>query len=136
MIVIEGTDGVGKTSTINVLNMLNIQDRDKYISKLIDINITLADRSNKIYEYLKNKDEIVIFMVNNNKSELEKRIGQRELIDEYDRLAYLYNLLYMETYEYMEKLGLLNGRLYLANVTNLSFEEQVEVVYDIIKKVM
>ncbi len=136
MIVIEGTDGVGKTTTINALNMQNIQDRDKYISELIDTNITLADRSNKIYEYLKDKDEIVIFMVNNNKQELEERINKRGIVDEYDKLAYLYNLIYLETYEYMEKNRLLNNKVYLADVTSLCFKEQIKVIYDIINKVI
>ena len=136
MIVIEGTDGVGKTSTINALNMPFILDRDKNICKFIDINKSLVERANSIYDYLKDKDEIVIFMVNNNKHELEERINKRKIVDDFDKLAYLYNLLYLETYEYMEKKKLLNNKVYLADVTGLSFEEQVQIVCDIIKKVM
>ena len=136
MIVVEGTDGVGKTSTINALRQYKLLDRDKNISRLISVDIALSSRAQEIYDYLKNKDEVVIFMVNNNKKELEKRIYSRDRIDKYDELTYLYNLLYLETYEYMEKNKMSNDKLLLADVTNLNFEEQVALLNDIIKKVM
>ena len=53
-------------------------------------------------------------------------------IDEYDQYAYLYNLLYLETYLYMEKNHLLYNRLFLADCTGLSIEEETRKVEDTI----
>ena len=102
MIVLEGCDAVGKSTVINTLKDYNILDRDKNICKYIDFNYSLIDRSKYIYNYLKDRDINVIFLINNNRKELERRISLRDNIDEYDKLSYLYNLLYLETYEYMK----------------------------------
>jgi broad-specificity NMP kinase len=134
-IVLEGTDAVGKTTVIEALKEYNIKDRDRNISKLMDFNISLINRANKLNEYLKTINDCIIFLVNNDKDELERRINLRSIIDEYDKYTYLYNLLYLETYTYMEQNDLLQDKLYLVDCTNLSKDEQVKKVRELIKKI-
>ena len=132
MIVLEGTDAVGKTSVMNNLKDYQLFDRDKNICKLFDFNISLLDRVNKLKEYLNNNKNYIIFLINNDKEELERRVKLRETIDEYDRYTYLYNLLYLETYLYMEENNLLCGKLFMVDCTGLSVEEQTNKVKEIL----
>ena len=60
MIILEGTDAVGKTSVINNLKEYDFKDRDKNICSLIDFKISLIDRVNKLNEYLKKINDMVI----------------------------------------------------------------------------
>ena len=135
MIVLEGTDAVGKTSVINNLMEYQLLDRDKNICKLFEFDISLIDRVKKIKEYIK-YNNYIIFLVNNDKEELERRIKLRNTIDEYDKYTYLYNLLYLETFLYMEKNNLLNNKLFMVNCTGLSLEEQTEKVKKIVHKII
>ena len=135
MIALEGTDAVGKTSVINNLKNYQLLDRDKNICSLFDFDISLIDRVNKLKEYLKNNKNYIIFLINNDKEELERRINLRETIDEYDKYTYLYNLLYLETYLYMEMNNLLYGKLFMVDCTNLSLEEQTNKVKEILDKI-
>ena len=135
MIILEGTDAVGKTSVINKLHGYNhvIVDRDKNICKLITFNISLIDRVKSMVEYLSQTDNIVIFLINNDKEELERRISKRDIIDEYDKYAYLYNLLYLETYIYIKQNNLVDN-LYMIDCTGLNIEEQTNKVKELIDK--
>ena len=135
MIALEGTDAVGKTSVINNLKEYQLFDRDKVICKLFDFNISLTDRVNQLKEYLNNNKNYIIFLINNDKEELERRVNSRETIDEYDKYTYLYNLLYLETYLYMEMNNLLYGKLFMVDCTNLSLEEQTNRVKEILDKI-
>ncbi len=132
MIVLEGTDAVGKTSVINNLKEYNLIDRDKEICKLMDFHISLITRSNKLSKYLKNTNNNIIFLINNDKKELERRINLRSVIDEYDKYTYLYNLLYLETYLYLEHNNMLYNHLYMVDCTNLTIEEQTNKVKELI----
>ena len=128
MIILEGTDAVGKTSVINNLSNYKLLDRDKNICKLFDFNISLVDRANKFKKYLDSNENYVIFLVNNDKDELERRIQLRETVDEYDKYAYLYNLLYLETYLYMKQNNMLSNKLFMVDCTGLSIEEEIKRV--------
>ena len=132
MIILEGTDAVGKSTVINNLKEYNIQDRDKYISSLFDFNISLNTRVTKLYEYLNNHYNNIIFLINNDKDELERRINLREKIDEYDKYTYLYNLMYLKTYLYMEYNNMLLNKLYMIDCTNLNEEQQIKKVKKLI----
>jgi hypothetical protein len=132
MIILEGTDAVGKTGVIDNLLGYDLLDRDKNISKLFVFDISLIDRVNKLVNYLKNTDNQVIFLINNDKDELERRVSLREIQDEYDKYTYLYNLLYLETYLYMEKNNLLNNKLYMVDCTDLDILEQTSKVKKLI----
>lgn len=134
-IIIEGTDGVGKTTTINALkeDHIGCQDRSKdVISKYMMFNVDLKLRANVYYEYLKNNDCIIIFLINNDKEELMKRIYSREKISTFDLQAYEYNTLYLDTYNYMREHDMLMNKLFLVDVTNLSLHEQINKVKDVI----
>lgn len=134
-IVLEGTDGVGKTSTIKLLKDEGIlcDDRCKnVISKYMLFSVSMQERV-KIYEkYLKNNDVKVLFLINNDGNELMKRIHSREVISSYDEDAILYNELYLITYNYMKMKNKLYDKLFLVDCTNLSLNEQVQRVREII----
>ena len=132
-IIIEGTDAVGKTSVINALKEYALKDRDKNISKLMDFNISLIDRVNFLNKYLNSINDYIIFLVNNDQTELERRINLRDVIDEFDKYTYLYNLLYLETYTYMKQNNLLQDKLYMVDCTNLSIDEEINSVKSLIK---
>ena len=137
MIIIEGTDAVGKTSTIKELKKENIicLDRSKdLISKYMLPKYPTKERAQKYYEYLNTTDCLVIFLINNNEEELLKRVLSRKEISEFDLQANFYNNLYKETYRYMQEHNMLLNKLFLVDVTNLSLKEQVEKVKDVIKK--
>ena len=135
MIVLEGTDAVGKTSVINTLSDYELLDRDKNICKLFDFNVSLVDRANKLKKYLDTNKNYVIFLINNDRAELERRIQLREAVDEYDKYAYLYNLLYLETYLYMKQKNFLCDKLFMVDCTGLSLEEETMKVKEIIDNI-
>ncbi len=131
--IIEGTDGVGKTETINQLVHHGIvcKDRSELICKYMLFGISMKDRCLAYKEYLEHStDEFVVFLVNNSKKELDERISRRgKNISEFDKRAYEYNVLYEETYIEMLKYQLTNS-IELVNCTGLSIEEQVNKVKD------
>lgn len=134
-IILEGTDGVGKTATIAKLREEGIecQDRSKdIISKYMLFTVSMEERVKQYEKYFKKSDMKVIFLINNNGDELMKRIYSREVIGEFDLEAVAYNKLYLDTYEYMKKRNLLQDKLYLVDCTNLTLEEQVQKVKGVI----
>lgn len=134
-IILEGTDGVGKTATIKKLKEQGItcQDRSKdIISKYMLFTVSLEDRVKIYEEYLKNTNDKIIFLINNDSDELMRRIYSRERISEFDLEAPQYNELYLNTYNYMKENNKLYGKLFLVDCTNLTLEEQVEKVKKII----
>lgn len=135
MIILEGTDAVGKTSTIEKLKEYNIQDRDKYISRYMDIDISLQERAKLYYDYITKQDNVILFLINMDKKELERRISLRNTVDKYDKLAYLYNLLYFETYIYMEKYNMLDNKLFMVDVTGLTIDKQTSKIKSMIDKI-
>lgn len=135
MIILEGTDAVGKTSVIKNLSDYELLDRDKNICSLMEFGISLYDRVAKLRKYLDESKTKVIFLVNNDKKELERRVNARNNFDEYDKYAYLYNLLYLETYLYMEKNDLLNGQLFMIDCTGLTIAEETWKVKEKAKQI-
>lgn len=135
MIVLEGTDAIGKTSVINNLGNYDLVDRDKNICNLMDFKISLDERVIKLKDYLEKSKRKVIFLINNDREELERRISTRTKIDEFDKYAYLYNLLYLETYIYMEKNNLLNDNLFMIDCTGLTLTEETEKVKEKVKSI-
>ena len=133
--IIEGTDGVGKTTTIIELLKLGIICQDRcmdMISKNMLFDIPMKERANKYQNYLKNIDKKIIIMVNNDKEELQRRIGKRKVQSEFDELAYEYNKLYKDTYDYMEKHNMLENKMFLVDCTGLTIEEQLIAVKKLI----
>ncbi len=132
MVILEGTDAVGKTSVIKRLINYKLIDRDKNVCELFDFSISLLDRVKQLKKYLDTNENHLIFLINNDSEELEKRICLRKKIDEYDKYAYLYNLLYLETYLYMKQNNLLGYKLFMVDCTGLSIEEETRKVKEIV----
>jgi len=82
--------------------------------------------------FSKEQDTIIIFLVNLDKKELERRINSREKISEFDLEAYKYGVLYKDTYEFMIKKYDAKGRLLMVNCTGLNIEQQYKKVKDLI----
>ena len=95
-------------------------------------DISIEERTTKYQEYLKHIDKKIIIMLNNDKEELERRINKREVLSEFDNLAYEYNKLYKETFDYMEKHDMLENKMFLVDCTGLTIDEQVKAVKKII----
>lgn len=136
-IIIEGTDGVGKTTVIKNLLKEGIicQDRcEDVISKNMLFDISMEKRAKEIEEkyFSKNQETMIVFLINLDKQELQRRINSREKISEFDLEAYEYGLLYRDTYEYMIRNYHTGGRLMVVDCTGLSKEEQYEKVKKII----
>ena len=133
--IIEGTDGVGKSVTIEKLIEKGIICQDRcmdVISRNMLFNIAMDKRANIYQKYLKNIHKKIIFLVNNSKEELESRINKREVLSQYDKEAYMYNQLYLDTYNYMKDKKMTENKLYLVDCTGLTLEEQVSKVEGII----
>lgn len=114
MIVFEGADAIGKTSVISNLGSYELLDRDKNICRLMDFSIPLDENVNKLNDYIEKSKRSVIFLITNNREELERRINTRTKIDEFDNYAYLYNLL--------------NDHLFMIDCTGLTLTEDSEKV--------
>lgn len=133
--ILEGTDGVGKTTTIVELLNQGIICQDRCMD-MISINmlfdVSMEERANKYQNYLKNIDKKIIFMINNDKDELKSRIQKREVISEFDLLACEYNKLYEDTYIFMKRNNMLENKLFLVDCTGLTIDEQTNAVRKII----
>ena len=91
-------------------------------------DIPMKERAMKYQEYLKHIDKKVIIMINTDKEELERRIKKRKILSEFDSLAYEYNKLYMNTYEYMKVHNMLENKMFLVDCTGLTLAQQVHAV--------
>lgn len=135
MIILEGCDGVGKTSTIELLKKSGIccSDRSKDVfSRYMVKEVSMKERARVYFEYLNIHDDFIIFLVNNDRDELERRINLRPIKNEFDENTYFYNQLYQDTFNYMKENDLLNNKLLLVDVTGLTLEEQVKKIKETI----
>lgn len=135
-VYLEGTDGVGKSSIIEELCKKGITVNDRHrdvISRYMLFDVPMEKRVREYTELLK-QDIIVIFLINNDKEELERRIRTRnKAISEFDLHTFEYNLLYKETYEYMQAAGCLPGNLVMFDMTGKTLEESVNDVYEYLR---
>ena len=135
-LILEGTDGVGKTTTAELLRNegIPVSDRNRdVICKYMLFHIDMETRVAVYEKFLRENDVLVIFMVNHNEDEITRRIYSRERISEFDKQANEYNRLYTETYRYMEERKLTHGKLLLADCTDLTLSAQAEMIKDMIK---
>jgi hypothetical protein len=136
-IILEGTDAVGKTSVAQALlaEGITVSDRSRdVISKYMLFSVDMPTRVRIYEEYLKENDVLVIFLVNNDSSEIMRRVYSRERISEFDKLADKYNTLYLDTYREMERASVTCGKLLLADCTGLTLSEQIALVKGLIKE--
>lgn len=135
-IIIEGTDGVGKTSTIKGLIEEGIVcfDRDLEICKYMLFDVDLETRCQAYKKYLESTPYTIIFLINNSKDELTSRINTRSKISDFDKLAFEYNTLYKETFYAMQKYES-SKKLKMIDCTNLTLKEQINKVKEQIMEV-
>lgn len=138
-VIVEGTDAVGKTTTIEKLLADGIvcQDRcEKVISKNMLFDISNEKRGEEIYNtyFSKPNNTTIIFLVNYDEKELIRRVLSRGTISEFDLEAYRYGLLYKETYDYICSHYKTNNRLRLVDCTGLGIEEQYQKVKESVLK--
>lgn len=136
-IIIEGTDAVGKSLTLNELLKEGIvcKDRDsKVISANMLFTIPMNERAKKYEYFLMNSEDILLFLINNDKEELLRRVYSRKNISDFDLDTYEYNKLYKKTYEYMRNNNMLHGKLHCVDCTGLDINNQLVKVKKIIDR--
>ncbi len=126
--ILEGTDGVGKTTFITELLKKGFicQDRSAdIISKNMLFTIPMEKRAQIYFNAFKESKNPVIFIINTDKKELERRINKRAEIEglcEFDDEAYRYGLLYRDTFIYMQKNNCLPNCFHLLDATGKTIE--------------
>ena len=134
-IIFEGGDYVLKTTQIKELNKLgynNIQDRDKRISSLMLKTNKEKYILNEINKLLDNefKNNLVIFLINTDKKEINRRINLRKTkLDEWDKDALYYNNLYKIIGNKINR-----NNFFIVDNTNKSQEETLNEIINIFNK--
>lgn len=107
-VVIEGADGVGKSTLVSNLANLGylVQDRAiKEITQKMRLEIPREIRINEVKKYLQiYKNRKVIFLYLSDEKELEKRIYSRKVISEFDKKAISFQRAYLDTYNSLKYL--------------------------------
>ncbi len=127
-VILEGSDAVGKTTAIQHLveDGIICQDRcNDVISKYMMFDVPMEVRVTRYHDYLKTLSGIVIIMVNNDGEELMRRVKRRAKISAFDKDTVRYNLLYVNTFKEMYERNMREGKMYLLNCTDLSIDETV-----------
>lgn len=136
-IIIEGTDAVGKSLTLKGLLKEGIVCKDRE-SKVISVNmlfeIPMEERAKKYEDFLINNDDLLLFLINNDKEELLRRVYSRGNISDFDLDTYEYNKLYKKTYEYMRANNMLHDKLHCVDCTGLDVNKQLVKVKKVIYK--
>lgn len=138
-IIIEGTDGCGKTTTIEALKKIfpkaTFSDRDHdTICKYMLKDVPMETRIDAYHTFLQNNDVKVIFLINNDAKELIRRVKTRDKpISDFDLDAPLYNEMYRETFKVMEQNNMTEGKMFMVDVTGLSLADQINKVKETIE---
>lgn len=159
-VVIEGTDGVGKSTVIKALDEyfnsksiterkrtditdrkleFEFLDREKTaISASMLFTVRMKDRVERIRRYLKaNPDTLVLFLVNEDANELMRRIKSRNKpISDFDDQAPAYNLMYMATFREMERNQYVGHQLTMVDVTDASIEAEKDAAIGAIRTLL
>lgn len=136
-IYLEGTDGVGKTTILEELKKEGIVCHDRHrdvISRYMLFDISMEVRARKYAELLQRQNLLVLFLINRDREELERRILRRHRAgDKFDSKAYEYNQLYLETFEYMKTHYDTGNSLIMVDLTGQTISESVRAVRDVIE---
>lgn len=137
-IIIEGTDGCGKTTTIEALKKIfpkvDFSDRSIVICNYMLKDVPMEKRIDAYHTYLQNGDDKVIFLINNDAEELIRRVKTRDKpISDFDLDAPLYNEMYRETFKVMEQNNMTEGKMFMVDVTGLSLDDQINKVKETIE---
>ncbi len=133
--ILEGTDGIGKSTSIERLLREGIVCLDRnldVICKYMLFDVPMEKRIREYKKYLESTNDKILFLVNMDKEELKKRIYARDVISEFDRYSVEYNQMYYDTFNEMKKMDYLYGKLFLLDCTNLTEIEQKEKIKEIL----
>ena len=159
-VIIEGTDGVGKSTVIKSLeqyfgnhtitehkqtdeNPVKLEfeflDRETTtISASMLFTVRMKDRIERIKKYLdNNRDTFVLFLVNEDANELLRRIETRDKpVSDFDREAPAYNLLYMSTFREMKCHNMVNHQIAMIDVTDDDITTEQESTISAVKHML
>lgn len=133
--ILEGTDGIGKSTSIENLLNEGIVCLDRNLDVICRYMLFDVPTDKRIFEYkkyLESTKDRILFLVNMDAEELKRRIYSRDVVTEFDRYAVEYNQMYYNTFNEMERLGYLYDKLFLLDCTNLTESEQKEKIKEII----
>ena len=101
-IIIEGADGIGKSTLVNELAQQGYLSQDRAIHEVTQSMreyIPKEIRVENVRKYLaENKNRRLIILYLSDEEVLRERILNREEISEYDKKAIIYQRLYIDTY--------------------------------------
>lgn len=107
-VVIEGADGVGKSTLVRQLANKGYITQDRAVREVTQKmreEISNKERIESVKEYLySDKKRKLIFLFLSNEKELEGRINMREKISEYDKKALIFQRLYVDTYNQLSNI--------------------------------
>lgn len=159
-VVIEGTDGVGKSTVIKALEQyygnhaiteykqtdkkpvkleFEFLDRETTtISASMLFTVRMKDRIERIKKYMDaNPDTFILFLVNEDAEELMRRIKTRDKpISDFDNDAPAYNLLYMATYREMKRHNMVNHQIAMLDVTDDDITTEKESTISAVKNML
>lgn len=105
-IVIEGADGVGKSTLVAELAYKGYitQDRAvKEVTRKMREEIPKEDRIRDVKEYLEmDRNRKLVFLYLSDETVLRQRIESRKNISEYDKKALIFQKLYLDTYNQLK----------------------------------
>lgn len=101
-IVIEGADGVGKSTLVKKLANRGYLTQDravKEVTQKMREEIPTKERIDEIRKYLQTDlNRKLVFLYLSDEAALEKRINSRKSISEFDKKALIFQRLYVDTY--------------------------------------
>ncbi len=101
-IVIEGADGVGKSTLVAELAYKGYITQDRAVNEVtrkMREEIPKEDRIQGVKEYLEmDKNRKLVFLYLSDENVLKQRIESRKDISEYDKKALIFQRLYLDTY--------------------------------------
>ncbi|MCI8618055.1 MAG: hypothetical protein HFJ60_07495 [Clostridia bacterium] len=101
-IVIEGADGVGKSTLVAELAYKGYITQDRAVNEVtrkMREEIPKEDRIQGVKEYLEmDKNRKLVFLYLSDENVLKQRIESRKNISEYDKKALIFQRLYLDTY--------------------------------------
>ncbi|GEM_PF-4242012 len=136
-LILEGTDGVGKTSLASLVREAGISclDREKTaVSKNMLPEIPVSVRASACQRYLaSHPGDALAILLNHDGEELSRRLRSRgKALDAFDMEAAMYNTLYQETADFLLSHDMAPGQVFALDITGLSLDETMDRIYGIL----
>lgn len=133
-LVIEGSDGVGKSTLVANLAQRGILCQDRAvneITKKMKPEIGTLERVLSVEQFLtQDLQRKLVFIYMSDEKELEARIQKRGMVSKYDKQALRFQQLYLDTYRRFENYP----NIYLIDCLNKSRDDMVnEILYILVK---